>query len=218
MNVLEEFGEFINPYNSFDVKFLTQLMNKFKKHRKEANEAYLQIEHKASLPEKVELHPIQKLWISCQGIEQGFYRYKAGEEVYGMATFYDILKEIGLINHTQNTWDNAVQMGRERVATFAVNAKSKETAKYWKKREEDEKLMKIMSENLAKEELCSRFFNKLIQQGEEVHIAEELSIAVARHSQLPFPTLHSLLLPYLPPQESKTSTDPTNPHEPPNPT
>lgn len=96
MNALEEFEKPIETYNHFSLAFIGKVISQYKKTRKNAQKEYEEILRKRALPARVELTEEQTEDVIAEAIVNDYAQWRAGQEVWGLATKYDFLEKIGM--------------------------------------------------------------------------------------------------------------------------
>lgn len=122
MNIDGKYKEVLNPFNVFDVKFLSAVIREFNKYRKLLDDRY-QASLKALPVKPVEITPAQRDFMYLEKAWDDYEIWLSGEgPIHGAATLYDNLVRMGLIandellvealkgqvkqRYTQNTYSN----------------------------------------------------------------------------------------------------------------
>ncbi len=98
MNIKEELGEYINPFNSIDSLFITKVLTKYKKKLEEINRQAIKIrDQNKPIVEKTEE---EKIKIMEDAITEAFANYKE-DKSKGLISFpmYDFLDRRGYFKH-----------------------------------------------------------------------------------------------------------------------
>lgn len=160
MNIMGEMGDPVIAYNSLDIQFITQVINRYKEHRLRADKKYIGICHKMELPTAKQLHDFQKDWIAAAGVEVSFNKFMAGREVFGYAMHFDTLVNLKMINPSEEKMAEYEKMGQEEIQRRRANAQDKDSNKFWKERVENVAMMQISARTLGKELYIQALFEK----------------------------------------------------------
>lgn len=159
MNIVGQFPEVVNSYNSFSIKFMCSVLNHYKKFRLEAENAYQDLRSTLLIPEKVELSSFQEDYITGAGIIADSFKLHNNQEVIGgFLTGFDYMSRLGILEYDQAEFDaevdNTVKMmhdNGERIKRLSSNKFEMKTLFG------DEKAIRAAAESIAKEELCKKF-------------------------------------------------------------
>lgn len=176
MNILGEYGDVIEPYNMLNVKFLSQLINAYKKRRLAVDKIYQKEVYKClELPKPV-TDPYEQDKIIAIGLFEDYQAHLLGNKVFGCSVKYDILIRFGLLKFDDSVYSEAMMQAKNVLnERYRITTERQEAIRLGTILE-DEQRTELSATVIAKEILLLAYYDQL--QKNEANFADMLINAV----------------------------------------
>lgn len=164
MNLLGEFGEPVEAFNSLSVKFLTQIIRLYEKHRIAARRK-LDAELAKLKSEPIVLSDLQLDVIKCFGVKKAFENFQNDVEIYGKSALYDFLKKLGVIEFTEADEEEEIKIATEGTYLTIKSTLDGQLRERLNSLVLDVERLNLSSRLIAQEALLIKYFKIALESG-----------------------------------------------------